>query len=92
MKPIRHILLMDDDLDDCDIFTEALAEAARGIRLTCRQNPEEALEDIPSLEPDLIFLDINMPRKNGFECLKDLKSGEDSRHIPVVMYSNSGRP
>lgn len=83
-------LLIDDDADDSELFREALEETDPQITLLCAGNGEEALKRLkePPL-PSLIFLDINMPRMNGWECLKRLKQIPEYKCIPVIMYSTS---
>ncbi|HEX2607679.1 MAG TPA: response regulator [Flavisolibacter sp.] len=87
--PIHRILLIDDDTDDCFVFEQALQEINPNLQFACVGDCDSVLEGLRKQQPDLIFLDINMPRKTGFDCLKDILSGEEFRKIPVVMYSSS---
>jgi CheY-like chemotaxis protein len=83
-------LLIDDDADDSELFREALEEIDQSISLHCAENGEEALKLLNDVDkPNIIFLDINMPRMNGWECLKKLKSNNAYKDIPVIMYSTS---
>jgi CheY-like chemotaxis protein len=83
-------LLIDDDVDDSELFREALEETDRSVFLHCSENGEEALKLLKEIDkPSIIFLDINMPRMNGWECLKKLKSSAEYKDIPVIMYSTS---
>tara|TARA_R110000764_G_scaffold189229_3_gene274474 strand:- start:2454 stop:3065 length:612 start_codon:yes stop_codon:yes gene_type:complete len=87
-----HILLVDDDKDDCDIFKEALEELELSSALTILHNGIELLEYLSSKEgsyPDILFLDLNMPRKSGFECIKEMKSSTLLSSISTVIYSTS---
>ena len=89
--PIK-ILLADDDKDDRFFFEKALKElSVRHMLVTV--NDGEQLMDYLSKNlkhlPDVIFLDLNMPRKNGFECLTEMKENKKLEHIPVVMFSTS---
>jgi DNA-binding NtrC family response regulator len=88
----HHILLIDDDHDDCELFGEALHDIDPGISLSCLNNSENVIHSLDEINPELIFLDVNMPRKNGYECLKEIKSHQKHLNIPVIMYSNTGRP
>jgi CheY-like chemotaxis protein len=86
----KIFLLIDDDADDSELFREALEEMDRSTSLHCAENGEEALKLLKRIElPGIIFLDINMPRMNGWECLKKLKSSPEYKNIPVIMYSTS---
>ena len=88
-----NILLADDDVDDCHFFKEALESLPQTTKLTTVNNGDELMtyltENTERL-PHVLFLDINMPRKNGFECLAEIKSNEHLKDLPVVMYSTSG--
>src|SRR5688572_30753539 len=87
-----HILLADDDEDDRQFFTDAVSSIAPAVKLTIVQDGEELINklkrNIAEL-PDFIFLDLNMPFKNGMECLKEIKSVEFLKNIPILIYSTS---
>ena len=91
-KKISTLLLVDDDQDDRFLFKEALAEADNSVEFTEASNGADALEKLMSGKvslPDLIFLDVNMPRMNGLDCLKHLKENVRFKDVPVVMYSTA---
>ena len=87
----KIILLVDDDEDDRVIFCDCLAKLDPEIQCITAVNGKEALEKLHTLKtmPVFIFLDINMPIMNGFECLTKLKENEMYADISVVMYSTS---
>jgi CheY-like chemotaxis protein len=88
MKKI--FLLADDDGDDRHLFAEALEAVDPSFVCYVVTNGIEVLDILSSeVSPDLIFLDINMPRMNGWQCLKTIKETEAFKHIPVFMYSTS---
>ena len=92
-KKIKAILLIDDDPDDQLLFQEALSEADTSVTYLSAFNGMDALEKLNSGVvpiPDLIFMDMNMPRMNGLDCLKELKKNEWLKAIAVTMYSTSG--
>lgn len=82
---IKNVLLVDDDEDEVNIFNEALERA--GILCNCLW-VESGLQ-VPYISPlpDMIFLDLNMPRVDGFECLKDIKQTPALITVPVILYS-----
>lgn len=88
---INSILLTDDDPDDQMLFREALAEADNSVECSCAFDGVDALEKLKSAAtfPDLLFLDVNMPKMNGIDCLKELQKSERFKEIPVIMYSTS---
>jgi CheY-like chemotaxis protein len=92
MMDSLKLLLADDDLDDCDLFRQALSELPFEATLEIVHDGNELLIQLPLQSmrlPDIIFLDLNMPRKNGVECLTAIKTSEILQHIPVVIFSTS---
>ena len=97
-KPIT-ILLADDDADDRMLAKDALKESRLANDLRFVENGEELMEYLrrqgPFAEegkaptPGLILLDLNMPRKDGREALKEIKSDPNLRHIPIVVLTTS---
>lgn len=85
-----QVLLTDDDIDDLMLFEEAIREVSLPVEFSSADNGNELLRLLKSdYHPNLIFLDLNMPGKNGKDCLKELRSNPDSKNIPVIMYSTS---
>lgn len=91
---VKNIFLAEDDEDDVVIFNEILLDIGRDITITIAANGFEliGLLQNATLLPELIFLDLNMPIKNGFQCLEEIKSNEDWKDIRVIMYSTSAQP
>jgi CheY-like chemotaxis protein len=92
-KQHYNLLLADDDNDDCDFFREALDELSLPVTLVTVNDGVELMEFLEgkSLEdlPDIIFLDMNMPRKNGLECLTEIKRLEELKNLNVIIFSTS---
>jgi CheY-like chemotaxis protein len=84
---IKSILLVDDDLDDQKFFSEALKVVDNSIVLITAKDGVDAIEKLAVNTPDLIMLDLNMPRMNGVEFLRELKTSNRFSGIPVVIYS-----
>lgn len=84
-------LLADDDSDDKELFSEALRSIDINIVCHITSDGSEALEKLSNLaeKPHLIFLDINMPVMNGWQCIKALKQDEKYVNIPVIIISTS---
>jgi CheY-like chemotaxis protein len=89
---VKVLFLVDDDEDDRAIFQEAMLICHPEIEVVFAVNGVQALEILESatVRPDVIFLDYNMPRMNGLECLKQLKANSQWESIPTVMYTTSG--
>jgi CheY-like chemotaxis protein len=89
-----NILLADDDLDDQIFFEKVLSELPISTKLTTFRNGEElmthlAVNTINSGSNYILFLDLNMPYKTGFECLVEIKENEKLKELQVVMFSCS---
>lgn len=92
-KPaIEKILLIDDDEDDCMVFKMAVAEAKNGTIFLYRNSCDDIISVLQEEKPNLIFLDINLPRINGIEGLQLIREANKELSIPVVMYSSSELP
>lgn len=93
MNPIAplRILLADDDHDDTFLFQEALNQIPIGTTLSVAENGVELLQILKDTnnKPDIIFLDMNMPVKNGLECLEEIRGTEGYEHVPIVILSTS---
>jgi len=90
MTLYKTVFLADDDVDDRDIFMDAVREIDSSIHCLFAPDGEIALKALDSdiLEkPELIFLDLNMPKINGKQLLRQLKRIDGVNMIPVIMYS-----
>ena len=86
------IFLIDDDEDDRELFRSALDTLGINYRYSEAVNGEDALnclEDPGFVKPDLIFLDLNMPKVDGRQFLLAIKALEDFKDIPVIIYTTS---
>lgn len=92
-KQIRF-LLVDDDVDDTLLFQDVLNEVDSSIHFFSASDGEQAIHflEAPGIVlPDLIFLDLNMPKMGGKECLAKLKQDDRFKHIPVIIYTTSSQ-
>ncbi len=92
MKKQLHLLLADDNKDDRQTFYKVLRELPFEARLTIVDNGEKLMgflsENFKPL-PDVLFLDLNMPRKRGSDCLVEIKRNPNLAGLPVVIYSSA---
>lgn len=94
MTKCIRFFLVDDDVDDTSIFQEVLQDVNPSIEFESAADGFEALQALKIQEdtlPDVIFLDLNMPRMGGKECLAALKKDSQLKNIPVIMYTTSSR-
>ena len=88
----KHILLIDDDQDDAELFSDAVEELGMDVVIDHFVDGNEGIAKLRRdaiRRPDIVFLDINMPHINGWDCLRELKTIAQLNKIPIVMYSTS---
>lgn len=86
----KSILLVEDDADDRMLFTDALSELELDVHLKTASHCDDGIEALISpLDelPDVVVMDINMPGKNGLECLEDIRNHARLKTLPVVILS-----
>jgi chemotaxis family two-component system response regulator Rcp1 len=91
-----QFLLVEDSPDDADLMIEALQQGDLAVQVTHLEDGETAVaylrrqgEYAQAPRPDLILLDLHLPRKNGFEVLADIKEDPGLRRIPVLVLTSS---
>ena len=92
-KELFDIVLADDDEGDRLIFKEALKELEIKHTIHIVNNGLQLMDYLTKKDtslPHLIFLDLNMPYKNGMECLKEIRHNEKFKSIAIAIYSTSG--
>lgn len=91
-KEYIHIILADDDEDDRMFFTDAFSELKLQTKVQTFNDGVELMEYLnkeESILPQVLFLDLNMPRKNGIECLHEIKASNRFNDIAIAIYSTS---
>ena len=87
-----RLILADDDEDDCLLFEEALADVELPVDLTILHDGKQLMQYLEKNYPRLpaaIFLDLNMPRKNGFECLMEIKQNPQLNKLMVIIFTTN---
>lgn len=90
----KKILLVDDDVEDREIIQDALGDLGYDSVIHFEENGEKALAFLEAAFhkgslPSMVILDLNMPRMNGTQTLRQLKKDERFKNIPVIIYSTS---
>jgi CheY-like chemotaxis protein len=91
-KDSLHIVLAEDDEDDRAFFKEAIDNVKIKTKLDIVNDGEQLMEYLTTANgslPDVVFLDLNMPRKNGIQCLEEIRSNQKLKGISVAIYSTS---
>jgi len=88
--PIAKVLVVDDDLIVSEMYRLALSRAGHDVQVA--NDGVAALESVSNSPPDIVFLDIRMPKKDGMEVLRDLAAADITRSMPVIMLSNYDEP
>lgn len=91
-KEYTHIILADDDEDDRLFFTDAFEELKISTKVQTFRDGAELMEYLNSEQavlPEILFLDLNMPKKNGIECLHEIKSNPKFENMAIAIYSTS---
>jgi CheY-like chemotaxis protein len=85
-------LLIDDDIDDREIFELAAGQADQSVKCVFAKDGVDALEQLTHVAfiPQYIFLDLNMPRMSGKQCLAEIRKITRLDDVPVIIYSTSG--
>jgi len=86
---MRNIFLAEDDADDRMFFEDALKQLTIPTQLTLSSDGLELMSNLETVIPDVIFLDLNMPRKNGFQCLEEIRNTPKLKDIPIVIFSTT---
>jgi len=87
MKMKKHILLIENGENEVEFFTDALEESKLNYLCSRARNAEQASKMLKNIVPDIIFLDMHLPKISGTEFLKKIKSTNYLKNIPVVLYS-----
>jgi len=88
--PNLNVLLVDDDSEESYLFNEALEHAHLNIRLSRANDGNDLISYLfREAPPDLVFMDINMPYKDGLEALTEIRSNSKFKNLPLIIYSTS---
>lgn len=85
------LLIADDDPDDLMLFADAVAEISPDLNLQIVKDGDELINFLNSaiILPNILFLDLNMPRRSGFQCLDEIKKNPVLKDILIIVYSTT---
>jgi CheY-like chemotaxis protein len=86
--PKTNVLLAEDDHDDVLIFELALEKVPVSVELRSAEDGERLFELLKELIPDILFLDINLPCKDGVACIAEIRRNSEYNNLPVIMYTS----
>ena len=89
---IQNIILAEDDEDDKYIFADALKEIDEKIKVEYVTDGNKLMNLLQHFLPDILFLDLDMPHKNGLECVVEIRNNSRVKDLPVVVFSSTTRP
>lgn len=85
---VTNVLLAEDDLEDALIFNLALNKLPFAVELRHAEDGEKLFILLRELIPDIIFLDVNMPCKDGIACIVEIRKNQEYNEVPVIMYTS----
>lgn len=89
---VSSIVLADDDEDDALVFSETVREIDPAIRVEHVADGIKLMQFLQQYYPDIVFIDLDMPRKNGLECLREIRNHPVLTKLPVIVFSSTTRP
>jgi CheY-like chemotaxis protein len=90
-NPIEFILLADDDKDNAILFDRVIRKDYPSVQISHVGDGQQLIQFLHLHKVDLLFLDLNMPCKNGYECLQEIRKDPSLKDLPIVVYSSSAQ-
>ena len=88
--PYKNLVLADDDEDDLELFAEAVIETYPDLQVTVATDGAKLIKLLAKIPtPDVILIDLNMPRKSGKECLEEIRANDEFNKVPIIILSTS---
>ena len=89
---IRSVLLAENDLEQCFFFKKSLLQVRRKIQFTEVHDGDALMKLLRNFIPDILFIDLAMPCRNGMDCIRELRKNETYKMLPIVVYSINTQP
>lgn len=87
-EQVRNVLMAEDDDDDFELFSEVIRNLSLKVLLARAQNGDVLMKILHEEVPDILFLDILMPCKNGKDCLHEIRSNKKFDDLPIIVYTS----
>ena len=87
-EAISRIFLIEDDVDDCEIFLQAIKEIAPHIEVVCTSDDDKVLHTMDKFQPNLVFINLHLPHNPGIDKLMAIHAHPPFRNIPVIIYTS----
>src|ERR1700750_1154014 len=87
-EQVQNVLLAEDDDDDYELFLEVIKDLSLQVLLTRAEDGDVLMRILHEKVPDMLFLDIMMPCKNGKDCLLEIRSHKKFDNLPIVVYTS----
>ncbi len=87
--PYKTILLIDDDMDDCYLFHRAVSEISNDLVVHCAYSGDNLPAILERTKPCIIFIDLHLPKRDGLECLRQIRRVPSLQDIPVILWSGT---
>lgn len=91
LHSIEDIVLADDDRDHTTLFERLIRREYPDVRISFVNDGEQLIHFLHINKVDLLFLDLNMPCKNGYECLTEIRKDASLKDLPIIVYSSSAQ-
>lgn len=88
---LRNIIFCEDDEDDRIFFKEILQDYNPSLQVEFLSSGTRLMQLLKDFVPDLLFLDLEMPFKNGLECLVEIRSNQFLKNLPIIVFSSTTR-
>ena len=90
-QAIQAIFITDDDDDDQGMLKDALKDINPAYKIETFRTCVELFSMLDHFKADMLFVDLDMPGKNGLQCIQDLKANEKTADVPIVVFSSTSR-
>lgn len=92
MSEQNNVLIAEDDQDDFEMFSMAIQDLSISVIIRRAENGEILMQLLDASLPDILFLDIALPRKDGKQCLREIRSNNKYDLLPIIMYTSFHDP